>query len=989
MPTLCDRTFVTRLRESVLAVCRETLASPRPCLIDGIVTISQAEDEDRVDNRGDDGCHPIVVRIHEQVSKPRNTSSEFCQKRPSLTDDDGEDLRTENVKERRKEVLPMDRKNQILKRVFDSQTRPSQKVIVPPSRSLSAPVFSTFPFPVLRQMRKKRNHHAPGRRQGLVEAEVSDEDGHLSDPTPVQGRSGHRLYSQSSVDSDKTSSTLENHRDAAATQAEDDRASRGGSQTPPERLPSRTPLSAAAPLPSENLSCGRCGVKLADVLSLDRHNLKQHVCYTCHVCLATFTVRNNLKRHARRHTGIKPYKCQTCDASFTRRDDLKTHKQRHGHNGHNGSVTNGGLDHARRHEKHCPLCPFVAPGKHELRRHLVTHPRATALCSPCDLNFSDPSQYSAHMYRHSADPNFRCYVCCLCPQVLPSYTLFIKHQQTHTRRHLSLHDCTQCCKRFQSTANLLAHEATHDDGCRSRSHEPTSEQRPASAAGSLYEDNALGPDYHQDQRDPRRPESRQEEPKDEGKDERREASSGPKQAWCTECHLGFPDEDTLIRHITTTHENGRHQGQDSPLQAATKARANCYEADGMDTEENEIALEELDEGRSRDQTKSVVLRGVAETRDTTGCEQAERMSDGREESSGNRESLESRFKPSAVLGHTGYRQLPQGVSSFTASSVLHRASSVTRESSPLRVIPLALNHNQPPSASRLDNYMQLTKPKGLKFDSTFCPALPGPPPSSPALSPPGAFHDRSPPLTTTPSVIPPAHSQPPDNTRALYPPDNFLRVERSPPPSPFSGKANRSYLSPRAPELKQELKQEPLSDPEERAYLDRDLHLPNPECPLAPRGFLGMVHSYPPRLSPELPTDLSKSRSTSSSPRSPASDASNTSSGCGNGKGPSFEKVVTPEVLFKDRCPVPCPHKDCGQQFQAFCELEEHHLRQHQRHLCEYCGSSFTAKPNRDRHVRYHTGHKPYKCALCNQAFFRGDDLKYHRTTKHHRESGM
>ncbi|CAG5123449.1 unnamed protein product [Candidula unifasciata] len=73
----------------------------------------------------------------------------------------------------------------------------------------------------------------------------------------------------------------------------------------------------------------------------------------------------------------------------------------------------------------------------------------------------------------------------------------------------------------------------------------------------------------------------------------------------------------------------------------------------------------------------------------------------------------------------------------------------------------------------------------------------------------------------------------------------------------------------------------------------------------------------------------------------------------------------------------------CREVFRTFLELEDHSVEVHKRYLCEHCKKGFTARPNRDRHVRYHTGERPYKCDLCDLAFFRGDDLKYHRTTRH------
>ncbi|XP_021364389.1 gastrula zinc finger protein xFG20-1-like [Mizuhopecten yessoensis] len=98
-------------------------------------------------------------------------------------------------------------------------------------------------------------------------------------------------------------------------------------------------------------------------------------------------------------------------------------------------------------------------------------------------------------------------------------------------------------------------------------------------------------------------------------------------------------------------------------------------------------------------------------------------------------------------------------------------------------------------------------------------------------------------------------------------------------------------------------------------------------------------------------------------------------------RSPGFERVVTPVSLFKNEESFTCDV--CSDVSTDFESYDKHNNTMHRRFLCEYCGKTFTSKPNRDRHVRYHTGERPFKCELCSKSFFRGDDLKYHRTTRH------
>ncbi|XP_011685117.1 PREDICTED: zinc finger protein 236-like isoform X2 [Wasmannia auropunctata] len=109
---------------------------------------------------------------------------------------------------------------------------------------------------------------------------------------------------------------------------------------------------------------------------------RPHKCWVCH---AAFRKISHLKQHYRRHTGERPYKCSKCDRRFTSNSVLKSHLHTH--------------DDARPYS--CSVCDTKFSTQSSMKRHLVTHSnKRPYMCPYCHKTFKTYVNCRKHMKRH-------------------------------------------------------------------------------------------------------------------------------------------------------------------------------------------------------------------------------------------------------------------------------------------------------------------------------------------------------------------------------------------------------------------------------------------------------------------------------------------------------------------------------------------------------------------------------------------------------------
>ena len=692
----------------------------------------------------------------------------------------------------------------------------------------------------------------------------------------------------------------------------------------------------------QNIHCKKCDEVLENGTAFEEHNANVHSVYTCFVCLNTFTSRNNMNRHIRIHSGARPYACPKCPEKFTRKDDVKRHLLRHdydkpyrcalcckGYSEKIGVRTHIVKEHGSKEFYSCPQCGKCFCDFDIFQLHKKSHSEFKQFsCNLCNFTGSNSLMYSKHMLSHDCNKKYTCAHCNSGVDYKDPF-LYTAHLKTHRSDPLvTTFKCCFCEASLVSYDLFVRHEHSHVHG----------KKHVCNVCGKKFE-WAFNLKEHMLTHVPE-----QENILPTGPSEMESAAVHGKKPVCNICGKTFERTFDLKEHMLThvaEQENVLPKGPS--------------EMEGIDEEKEKEFLK--DEDSPRDDKGSVDYwcaecnEGFAtehklESHILETHEREEGISSDKVEDSS---EISRKYLTQVLESHQ--RQLGNLETRSSARMEMTRQFEEFQK----HMLSFDTAHNERNNEKPTKTHQSNKTSDRLDLNVHGAVNLP----RMPLFR--NKIQEKSP-RSKLPKLY---HLIVDQNDSELGTGD--IKTE----------KADKDYRDANQNNIYNDhlnvgaIKTEKMDD-DDINHSDSGAQdsLNSLKLMGTPQGTNASTYSSSSVLG--MCTEFSSVEN-----RSMLSTASLKM----KVRPPGFEKVVTPDILFRTKASFTC--EDCNEVFTDFTSFDQHGTNVHHSFICGYCGKVFTAKPNRERHVRYHTGEKPYRCELCEESFFRGDDLKYHRTAKH------
>ncbi|XP_068604912.1 zinc finger protein 91-like [Brachionichthys hirsutus] len=214
---------------------------------------------------------------------------------------------------------------------------------------------------------------------------------------------------------------------------------------------------------------GKNSLRAKRVMSVWRMNQKLFI---CSVCNKGFLRLSQLEEHQATHQTYKPFRCLECGKSFAQKSRLKTHQSVHTGERPFSCKICGKMfsrhDNCLRHERFhsgvkpysCEQCGKSFTRLSQLEEHQATHQTYKPFrCLECGKSFTQKTRLKTHQSVHTGERPFSCKIC---GKMFSRHDNCLRHERFHSG--VKPYSCEQCGKSFTVLGNLKIHQEIHLQG---------------------------------------------------------------------------------------------------------------------------------------------------------------------------------------------------------------------------------------------------------------------------------------------------------------------------------------------------------------------------------------------------------------------------------------------------------------------------------------------------------------------------------------------